>query len=356
MVPFHFWSGVFLALGCIVGSFLNVCIHRLPRDQSLVSPGSHCPSCGQSIPWYLNIPLLSWVMLRGRCRFCKARISARYVLVEALTGVLFLFCWLEYGRVSAGAALLYGLFMAGLVAASFIDLEHYIIPDSITLGGVAAGVVGAVFVPALHGEKTTVRALQGALLGAAVGGAVIWAIVRVGKLVFGRHRLRLEPGTRVYFQEEGLSIAGESHPYQDLLYRPNDAIQLHAQTVELPDRGYRDVDVRMTRTTLRVGVQEWPTEEIPCLEAVADVITLPREAMGEGDVKFMAAIGAFVGWDGVLFSLMASALVGSIVGLTLVLTRMQDRSKPIPYGPYLALAAAVWVFAGDPIVNWWLGP
>ena len=91
-VPFQFWSVVFFVLGCIVGSFLNICIHRLPLDESIVSPPSHCPHCKYSIPWYLNIPLVTWLYLGGKCRNCGARISARYFLVELLTGVAFLSC------------------------------------------------------------------------------------------------------------------------------------------------------------------------------------------------------------------------------------------------------------------------
>src|SRR5262249_24694154 len=114
-VPFHFWSAVFFVLGCMVGSFLNVCIHRMPLGQSIVSPPSHCPHCKYSIPWYLNIPLLTWLYLRGKCRNCGAPIAIRYFLVELLTGLLFLSCWLYYGHQSFLLALVYALFVAGLV-------------------------------------------------------------------------------------------------------------------------------------------------------------------------------------------------------------------------------------------------
>src|SRR5208337_3761665 len=124
-LPFHFWTVTAFVFGAIVGSFLNVCIHRLPLGQSIVDPPSHCPHCGYAIPWYLNIPLITWVYLRAKCRNCGARISARYFIVELLTGVLFLACWVGPGRQSAALALIYAGFLAGLVAASFIDLEHF---------------------------------------------------------------------------------------------------------------------------------------------------------------------------------------------------------------------------------------
>src|SRR5204862_7777068 len=122
-VPFHFWSGVFFVFGCIVGSFLNVCIYRLPLGQSVISPPSHCPHCKYSIPWYLNVPLITWLSLRGRCKNCDAPISIRYFIVEFLTGLAFFGCWLAIGHESAGLALIYSLVMAGLIAATFIDFE-----------------------------------------------------------------------------------------------------------------------------------------------------------------------------------------------------------------------------------------
>jgi hypothetical protein len=128
-VPFHFWSVVFFVFGSMVGSFLNVCIHRLPLGQSVVTPGSHCPACKYAIPWYLNIPLLTWVYLGGKCRNCRAPISVRYLLVELLTAMLFCACWLAFGAHSAWLALIYSFFLAGLIAATFIDAEHEIIPD-----------------------------------------------------------------------------------------------------------------------------------------------------------------------------------------------------------------------------------
>src|SRR4026209_1995 len=134
-VPFHFWTGVFFVFGCITGSFLNVCIHRMPLGQSIVSPPSHCPHCKYSIPWFLNIPLLTWLSLRGKCKNCGAQISIRYFLVELLTGLAFLSCWLSFGRASIAIPLVYALFLAGRIVATFIDFEHFIIPDEITIGG-----------------------------------------------------------------------------------------------------------------------------------------------------------------------------------------------------------------------------
>ncbi|MGI8967122.1 MAG: prepilin peptidase, partial [Limisphaerales bacterium] len=125
-VPFHFWSFIFFIFGCVVGSFLNVCIHRMPRGESIISPPSHCPHCGYSIPWYLNIPLFTWIYLRGQCSHCSALISARYFLVELLSGLAFLGCWLCFGQQSISLALVYCLLLSGFIAATFIDFEHFI--------------------------------------------------------------------------------------------------------------------------------------------------------------------------------------------------------------------------------------
>src|SRR5438874_11153083 len=113
-MPFHFWSVVFFVFGTMVGSFLNVCIHRMPLGQSIVSPPSHCPHCKYSIPWYLNIPLITWIYLRGKCKNCGAPISSRYFLVELILGVTFLGCWLELWRNWSLLALFYILFLCGL--------------------------------------------------------------------------------------------------------------------------------------------------------------------------------------------------------------------------------------------------
>jgi leader peptidase (prepilin peptidase) / N-methyltransferase len=125
--------------------------------------------------------------------------------------------------------------------------------------------------------------------------------------------------------------------------------------VELVDRCYWDVRVRLAPTRLQIGEEQFNPEEVPHLEAVSTEIVFPREAMGLGDVKFMAAIGAFLGWKAVVFSLMLSSMIGSVVGLTLIVLRKREWSSRLPYGPYIAVAAAIWVFGGRRLVEWWFG-
>lgn len=272
-VFFTIWA---FLLGACVGSFLNVCIYRIPRELSVVKPRSHCPHCQQLIPWYHNIPILSWLVLRGRCAQCGGRISPRYALVEILTGVLFLLVWLKYdgaaslhtpGLVPMHAWSLvpvYWLFVSGLILGTFVDFEHLILPDRVTLGGIIAGLVLSPIIPAMHGESDWLSGLIGAGVGAGVGWGLLWLVGWIGTMIFR------------------------------------------------------------------------------------------KEAMGFGDVKLMGAIGAFLGWKAVLFTVMASSFVGSIVGITLVVSRRKDLQSRIPFGPYLALGALIWLFWGPLLVGWYL--
>ena len=351
-VPFHFWSVVFFVFGSMVGSFLNVCIYRLPLGQSIVSPPSHCPHCKYSIPWYLNVPLVTWLYLRGKCRNCGAPISIRYFLVELLTAVTFLGCWLAFGGQSVGLALVYALFLAGLIVATFIDFEHLIIPDEITVGGMVAGFVCSFLLPVPAGADLPWALRCGKACSAwRLAAESSTPSLRVGKLVFGRQKIDLPADTRIIFSETAVRLPDQEIPYEELFYRQSDVIALHARTVELVDRCYKDVPVRLSPTRLRIGEEELNPEEVPHLEAVCGKIVLPREAMGLGDVKFMAAIGAFLGWKAV--SLLADAQFlhrRLLVGVPLVLLRKREWSSRLPYGPYIALAAAIWIFEGKPIV------
>ena len=353
-VPFHFWSGMFFAFGCIVGSFLNVCIYRMPRGESLISPGSHCPQCKYSIPWYLNVPLITWLYLRGKCANCQAPISARYFLVELLTGLLFLGSWLFAGRQSPWLALIYCLIMAGFIVATFIDFEHFIIPDEITIGGMVAGFLCSVAVPALQGTGQRLLAGGRSFLGIVVGAGVVYAILRVGKLLFGRHKLELPSDTRVVFTETALLLPDKEIPYEDLFFRKSDVITLEAKAVEMIDRCYKAVRIRLSPDKLHIGDEVLNPEDVPHLEVVTDKMVLPREAMGLGDVKFMGAIGAFLGWQATIFSLMLSSIIGAFVGMILILLRKQAWSSRLPYGPYIALAATIWIFGGQKLLAWWL--
>lgn len=354
-VPFHFWSVVVFVFGTMVGSFLNVCIHRMPLGLSIISPPSHCPHCKYSIPWYLNVPLFTWLVLRGKCRNCSASISVRYFLVELLTGVVFFAIWRAFGWQSAWLAVVYFVFTAGLIAATFIDFEHFIIPDEITLGGMVAGFVFSLFVPAMHQADSLVQSLKSSLIGMAVGAGVVYGILLAGKLLFGRQKLSFPPDSRIFFTETGIVLPDKTVPYEDLFYRKSDVVMLSVARLELPDRCYWNIKVKLSPERLLIGTEELPPEEVPHMEAITSEIVLPREAMGLGDVKFMGAIGAFLGWKATIFSLMISSVLGSLVGVAFILMRRREWSSRIPYGPYIAMATLGWLFGGDRLVKWWFG-
>ncbi len=165
----------FFILGAIIGSFLNVCIYRLPIEKSVVSPRSFCPHCEAPIPWYLNIPLLSWIILRGRTACCKNRISLRYPLVEFLTGILYLALWKVW---HAPIVLAYIVLVSLLIVGTFIDFKHFIIPDSITIGGMIIGIGFSWIFPELQGESnpfwSVIKSVQNACFGT---GFLLWIAI-----------------------------------------------------------------------------------------------------------------------------------------------------------------------------------
>jgi len=256
-----YFDFIVFAFGAVVGSFLNVCIHRMPREESIVNPPSHCPKCHTRISWRDNIPLVSFLVLGGKCRHCGVAISPRYMFVELLTASLFLAVWLKYEF--QWVAPIYWVLVGGLLAATFIDFEHYIIPDEITLGGVGVGLFASVLCPSLHQTEAVLGSLVQSALGALAGGVTLLVIALVGEKVY------------------------------------------------------------------------------------------KKEAMGMGDVKFIAGIGAFLGWQAALFSVFVSSLIGGVVGLALVLGSRKGWGSRIPYGPYIALAALVWVFCGREFLDWY---
>jgi leader peptidase (prepilin peptidase)/N-methyltransferase len=243
-------------------------------------------------------------------------------------------------------AIVFAIFLAGLICATFIDFEHFIIPDEITLGGIVAGLLASFFLPQLQDANFHNLGLWRSFLGALAGAGIIYAILRFGKLLFGRHKMKLPPETKIVFSETHLYFADKEIPYDELFYRKSDAIVLQARTVELVDRGYENVRVKLSPSSLEIDDEIINPDDVPFLECVSAEIVLPREAMGFGDVKFMSTIGAFIGWQGVIFSLMASSMIGAAVGIILILSRRREWSSRMPYGPYIALAAVIWIFCG----------
>ena len=188
-------GGFIFLLGIIIGSFLNVCIVRMPYEQSVITPRSHCIKCKKMIPWYDNIPVLSYILLGGKCRFCKAKFSFRYIFVELLTGVIFFLFYQYYGL---NILLLpYLVMVCGFIVATFVDFGHRIIPDEISVGGMCAGLIFSLFIPELHGLDghtgnmilIHLQSLGLSLLGAFVGGGSIYAMGMLGDVLFKKESM-----------------------------------------------------------------------------------------------------------------------------------------------------------------------
>jgi len=342
--------------GAAIGSFLNVGIYRLPRDISIKEPSrSFCPNCKTQIPWRQNIPIVSWLFLRGRCAKCGARIAFRYFGVELLTALLFLAVWEVFPW---KIAIAYWVFVSILLIATFVDLEHFIIPDQITIGGTIAGIVASFIVPELMNADSRLAALVRAALAAALGYVILWIVLEGGKIAFGKKRVKLDGSTPFSWTRQGDDadfIVGEERSlWSDYFAREKDRLLLHCDEAKIDNRAFGNEILEFHYNRVRVGPDEFMLDTVDRISGVAHELEIPREAMGRGDLKFLAAIGAFLGWRGVLFSIFAGSVVGSVVGLATLLIGRRVWSAKLPFGPYLAFGALTWMFFGEKFVQWYV--
>jgi leader peptidase (prepilin peptidase)/N-methyltransferase len=343
-------------LGAVTGSFLNACIHRLPRGLSLVNPRrSFCPACEKTITWYENLPILSWLSLHGKCSGCGVKISLRYPLVELLTAGLFLSLWLKFGF-PLGIA--YFSFAALLLAATFIDLEHFIIPDEITLGGTALGILLSAVLPELMVTSSHVAGFAFSILGAVTGFSVVFLIVELGKLAFGKIRHRFPEPEEFEWSRVGesatLRIGNDSMVWGEIFSRQKDKLTLVLEgDLDIDGAKIQLTDLEFSHDRLLFQSETRNLMEISKIQGRATSVVIPREAMGFGDVKFMACIGAFLGWEGVLFTLFAGSAVGSVVGLAGFFLARDRSGVRLPFGPFLAAGALIWLFGGQRLFEWY---
>jgi len=353
-------------LGASIGSFLNVCIYRMPLGLSVNEPKrSFCPSCKYQIPFHHNIPLVTWLVLRGKCANCGARISFRYFGVELLTGLLFLGIWLKvwtWGRPEWPPqawvlALPYWIMGALFIVATFIDFEHFIIPDEITIGGTVAGVLLSFAVPALQGQAQHLAGGLWSLAGAGAGFGALWLVTRLGKMAFGKKRLDFEKAVKLSWirrGEEADFIVGEDAMlWSEFFYRGNERLLLECVWLEIDGERFEKVEVVCECDWLHIGERKWELLRVDKIQGEVTEVTLPREAMGFGDVKFIACIGAFLGWKAVGFTIMSASTIGAVVGLVTIAVGRREWSARIPFGPYLALGALIWLFAGPELLQWY---
>jgi leader peptidase (prepilin peptidase)/N-methyltransferase len=353
----YFFAAVAFVLGAVVGSFLNVCIYRLPLDLSVNQPRrSFCPACKTQLPWFHNIPLVSWLFLRGRGAHCGAPIAFRYFAVELLTALLFLMVWNVFAW---PIAIAYWVFVSLLIAGTFIDFEHFIIPDEITIGGTVAGIVASFLVPELMGAAERWRALLTSALSALLGYVILWIVLEAGKKVFGKKKIQLDAPTPFTWTRKGddadFVVGEEQGLWSDYFARESDQLILHCNEAIVGGHNLGETDLRFHFDRVKVGDEEIALDTLDRIAGVVRELEIPREAMGRGDLKFLAAIGAFLGWRAVLFSVFAGSLLGSFVGLGTMLIGKRVWSAKLPFGPYLAFGGLVWMFFGDALVAWYTG-
>ena len=237
-------------LGLIVGSFCNVCIYRIPRNESVIYPASHCPNCHTDILAKDNIPLLSYILLKGRCRNCGIKIFIQYPIVEFLTGLIYVIIYLIYGF--SIQSLIYIILLSALIIIALIDLNKQIIPDVISLPGIVIGLILSFFVPYIS--------FINSVLGVLIGGGIIFIIGLAGSVIF------------------------------------------------------------------------------------------KKEAMGGGDVKLAAMIGAFLGWKYTIITLFLGFFLGALVGIFLILSKIKSKEDVVPFGPFIALGSFITLLWGEKIL------
>lgn len=357
-IPFYYtlFALVAFLLGAAIGSFLNVGIYRLPREISIKEPRrSFCPICKTQIPWHQNIPIVSWLFLRGRCANCGARIAFRYFGVELLTALLFLAVWQVFPWKIAVA---YWVFVSILLIATFVDLEHFIIPDQITIGGTIAGIVASFLVPELMSADSRLAGLIRSALAAACGYVILWIVLEGGKIAFGRKRVKLDAPTPFKWTRHGddadFVVGEERSLWSEYFAREKDRLLLRCDEARIDNRVFGNELLEFHYNRVRVGSDEFVLDTVDQISGIARELVIPREAMGRGDLKFLATIGAFLGWRGVLFSIFAGSVFGSVVGLATLLIGKRVWSAKLPFGPYLALGALIWMFFGEKFVHWYL--
>ena len=246
---------IIFILGLIVGSFSNVCVYRIPKNGSIIFPASRCPKCSSPIKPVDNIPLLSYILLKGRCRNCGNKISTQYPIVEFLTGLIYLIICLIYGL--SIQSLIYIILSSALIIIAFIDLNEQIVPDVISLPGIAIGFIISFFVPYISFINSA--------LGVLVGGGIILIIALGGSAIF------------------------------------------------------------------------------------------KKEAMGGGDVKLAAMIGAFLGWRYIIISLFLGFFLGALTGIILIMAKIKSREDVVPFGPFIVLGSFISLLWGEQIISWYIG-
>ena len=255
-------------------------------------------------------------------------------------------------------AIAYWIFVSFLIIGTFIDFEHFIIPDRVTIGGTIAGVASSVVVPALMQTDSRVAAGVRAALAAALGYVILWIVLEAGKIAFGRKRIEFDGPTPFTWtkrdDDDAHFIVGtEESLWSDYFAREKDRLLLQCDEVRVDDREYGSMTLAFHYDRVNADGNVLMLDDVTHISGVTRELVIPREAMGRGDLKFLAAIGAFLGWRAVLFSLFAGSLLGSVIGLVTLVVGKPVWSAKLPFGPYLAFGALTWIFFGEIVLHWY---
>jgi leader peptidase (prepilin peptidase) / N-methyltransferase len=361
--PIDHWVWIIPAvmIGACIGSFLNVVIYRLPLGMSVNTPKrSFCPICKNQLSIWQNMPVVSWLFLRGKCAHCSAPIPFRYIAVEIVTAILFgLVWWMFPPQVSVFLWVLVAL----LVAITWIDAEHLIIHTQLTWGGSVVGLLACAVwpqLPAMAGYDPGVwwHGLLGGAIGWILGYYGLRAVVEFGKKAFGKKAMKFDKEVEWSLREpEGdddpmcFIINGEAVPWWDIFSRQTDRLIVDATEVVVDgeETGGGQLIIREMGIELADG-RIFQLESMRSLSGRARGAVIPREAMGGGDPHLLGMIGAFFGWAGVFFALFSASLFALIAAL---IGRI-GFGKPLPFGPFLAMGALAWMFGGWKLWQWYM--
>ena len=256
-------------------------------------------------------------------------------------------------RVIAGVQITWLLSL--LIIATFIDLEHFIIPNEITWGGVVAGIALSLALPGLMDVDSHLIGLLWSAAAAAAGYATLWLVVEIGKKAFGKKRIDLEKPEGFTWTRHGddadLIAGGDTMKWSDLFSRPTDVLLMHVTEARIAGKTYQQTTLTFHYDRLLVESDGYELDKLDEISGVVTGLVIPREAMGFGDVKFIAAIGAFLGMRAVFFTITAGSVIGAVIGLLMILVGRREWSARIPFGPYLALGAVLWIFFGPDLLS-----
>lgn len=364
MIELPPWGSPFYAVatflfGICVGSFLNVVIYRVPRGLSVNKPKrSFCPTCKKEIPISRNIPLFTWLVQKGKCAECKCPIPSRYFWIELLTGLLWLACWYSFS--DPKIAILYMLLGTIALVICAVDIELMLIPRIFTILAAIIALIGAALIPERFGLVTWQEGLAYSAFGLAIGWAALWLVVLLGKAMFGKRNFTFDQPTTWKLREPSENdeeaemcfvIDDESIPWSDIFYRKSDKLVIDGLTELNIDGSIHSANLLEIRERyILVDGEEFDIEELISLDGKTTSATIPREAMGMGDVDLLAVLGATFGAPSliliVLFSCIFTILIAALGRLGF--------GKMIPFGPALIAGGVFWLLYGQSVWDWYM--